>query len=116
MTAEWTYADELIDGDPWTDHLARMLAHYRVGDAVYMDGSHNPHAGETHRARLHMRDMHHAGWRQLDTSDTTVDRVAHAIHDIHCGCDGSLHSDTTPDSSPRMAQAAIRALLDGDDQ
>lgn len=46
--------------------------------------------------------------------EATVDRVAHAIHQVQCGCDGSLHTNTTPDLSPYMAEAAIRELLGGD--
>lgn len=117
LTPRKDTTDELVDGDSWTDHLARLLAHYRVGDAVYMDGSHHPHAGETHRARLHMRDMHHAGWRQLDENDDSlINPVANAIHDIHCGCDGSMHSGEFPRPYRPMSRAAIRALLNGGDQ
>lgn len=52
-------------------------------------------------------------WPAQPDDEATVDRVAHAIHDVHCGCDGSIHINTNPDLSPRMAQAAIRSLLDG---
>lgn len=38
-------------------HLANQTAKRRTMGSVYMDGSHNPHAGELHHARQMARDI-----------------------------------------------------------